>query len=340
MKKQLERSWFCCRARVVLKRSALRNGVIFLVLGFLAASTAEAVPTQLDGRITHIAHYTQTGAATHLPEVFSFIAFQQGIDLNSVTVTPPGKSPVSLTQIADHPTASSDQFRLENSFATYAALNTAYPGGTYSMNLTFANMSTLSYLLSIPSPLAFPTSIPTVTNYLPGTTVDSLTPTFNFNLFTAESWMLFQTISFVVFEDLPGDVQNSIYTANFVYNPMSPMTSFAIPSGVLNPGQLYELSIFFNGQPDSEFTGAQTSTSGVGNISFFEFQTPIPEPGTLLLLGSGLLGAAGYGWRRKRGSSWQLRGVCGTMLAFSQRYGEKERKAEPSANAARCGRTG
>ncbi|MEW6068546.1 MAG: PEP-CTERM sorting domain-containing protein [Nitrospirota bacterium] len=28
--------------------------------------------------------------------------------------------------------------------------------------------------------------------------------------------------------------------------------------------------------------------------------TPIPEPGTLMLMGSGLLGAGLYGWRRIR----------------------------------------
>jgi hypothetical protein len=35
-------------------------------------------------------------------------------------------------------------------------------------------------------------------------------------------------------------------------------------------------------------------------VSFALAVTPIPEPGTLALLGAGILGLAGYGWRRHR----------------------------------------
>lgn len=44
------------------------------------------------------------------------------------------------------------------------------------------------------------------------------------------------------------------------------------------------------------------TSSGIGGFQ------PIPEPGTLLLLGSGLLGAVGYGWRHARRPRREIEG--------------------------------
>jgi hypothetical protein len=46
--------------------------------------------------------------------------------------------------------------------------------------------------------------------------------------------------------------------------------------------------------PDSEATLYFYSTLIIKGIS------PVPLPGSLLLLGSGLLGLMGYGWRRRQ----------------------------------------
>lgn len=289
---------------------------VFFLATVLAGSAAEAVPTQLHGRISHHRHYEQTESATdpapHVLEGFNFVATQEGIDLTGVKLTPPAKPAITLSQsVFDAPPDARDEFKHQSEFfktkdgKTETDLYNAYPKGTYTFELTFSGeitpgSNTTSYTLGVPSSVAFPSSIPKVTNYNPRATVASLTPTFEFNLFSTDSWMVAQGVSFVILEVGPMDMDTTVYTDSFVYNPLMPMTSFTSPV-VLKSGQEHELSIGFFGTSEAKFSGDQTSSAAHGSLSFFSFVTPVPEPGTLLLLGSGLLGGAAWArGRRKR----------------------------------------
>ncbi len=68
-----------------------------------------------------------------------------------------------------------------------------------------------------------------------------------------------------------------------------------------------------NGSPAFTFGYGPLVGGAFGISDFYEFAStdPLPEPGALTLLGIGIAGLAGYGWRRRQKSSAVLRQLHG-----------------------------
>lgn len=75
---------------------------------------------------------------------------------------------------------------------------------------------------------------------------------------------------------------------------------------VSGPLRMFSSDLQFGGEGKYRFTLRDNKTKTVSHTIFRiiddrpEHPVPTPEPGTMLLLGTGLLSAAGYGWRRRK----------------------------------------
>ena len=265
-----------------------------------AAGGANAAVNEIDIGLNPT--FQQTGATTVVATggFFSARAFlDSASDFNGGTLTFPGAgSPVALTPGAD-PTDPSLEF--SDSAATMAALNAAYPFGTYAFHLTNSVTSASQDASLDYSIIADALSVPTLTaasfNQLQGLNAASGF-TFDFNAFEqnpdADEAFLFLSVF-----DADG---NSVFSAN----PDVSATGIFMSGGTLAAGKTYTFDLLF----DSRIVG---SDGDVGTEIFFDSHTggtfstaaAVPEPSTWAMM---IIGLAGVGAALRRRSAQGLAG--------------------------------
>jgi hypothetical protein len=272
--------------------SRLGSGSLFAcgVVAILAGTSPSNAQLNDAGTFKNLL-YNQTGSST-VAFGFAFFnaeaLFTNAGDYSSAMVTYPGPgSPDTLTLVS--PT----EFSEGPSFATQAAMDAAYPFGTYLISLGAgvqpATSVTLDYNLD-----AYTSDLPQLTaasfNSLHGLSTGLSSLTLNFNSFTPSPDAQFGLTYFTIF----GSNQGCAALVNT-------STSCTIDPQDLTPGTTYSWELDFSDR-------IQQTQGGVLTYTNFDVRTDgtfttavVPEPSTwaMLLTGFACLGLAAYRGSRK-----------------------------------------
>jgi hypothetical protein len=283
-------------------RGSRRVGVLALMVVALAMGAAATPSARAD--ISFLDSFRNLTYAQTANSGATFNGAFYSADLNtsipnsytSVTMTYPGPgSPLNIPQVS--PT---DYHYQTSLFATEAAMNTAFPTGTYTFQgVNGPTTDTANFLYAADD---YSQSTP----YLTGNDYSSLQGmnasqafTFHFSPFVTGSTANFSYIFFTIYDETTS-------TTAFNEGFLAPTTtSVTVPANTLTPGHLYDYEVDYSNRDTVTGTGAtfapqlgfDTRTDGLFSTA------AVPEPSSLVLLSFGVgIGTAVMLRRRARTS--------------------------------------
>jgi len=267
-------------------------GSAAIVAGLLAVSGPADAQLLQAGTFKNLAN-AQTGPTTVSPAGAFFNAlavFANPGDYSSASLTVNGGAPQDL------PLTSPTEFGIAPGFPDQAAMDAAYPFGTYVIALTAGAQPALSETLNYTAD-AYTSDIPQLAaasfNALQGLSTGLSSLTLNFNPFTPSG---LANNSFTFFS-----IANSSQGCGFL-SPSA--TSCAIDPQALSPNTTYSWELDFSDRIETDVNGVLTFTDfDVRTDGSFTTAIATPEPSTWAMMLLGFVGAGYLGRQRMRAAA-------------------------------------